>query len=98
MHRHLVRAVALAVIVFGVFVLRAAAQDKEPDLSKAPRITVAEFKKLYDAHDVVVLDVRDEASYKNGHIPGALWIPLDQLAAKAPQLKAEPKPIVTYCA
>ncbi len=96
MHRHLVRTIALAVMVFGACALRAAAQ--ETDLSKAPRITLAEFKKLYDAHDVVVVDVRDESSFKNGHIPGAIWISLDQLAAKAPQLKAETKPIVTYCA
>jgi 3-mercaptopyruvate sulfurtransferase SseA len=95
-HRHLLRTIASVAIVFGVFALRAAAQ--ETDLSKAPRITVAEFKKLLDAHDVVVVDVRDETSFKNGHIPGALLIPLDQLAAKAPQLKAETKTIVTYCA
>ncbi len=94
--KRLLHTVAWAVLVLGVLVVRAAAQ--ETDLSKAPRITLAEFKKLYDAHDVVVVDVRDEASFKNGHIPGAIWISLDQLAAKAPQLKAETKPIVTYCA
>lgn len=98
MHRHLLRTIVLAAIVLGVFALRAVAQDKEPDLSKAPRITVAEFKKLHEAHDAVVVDVRDEASFKNGHIAGAIWIPLDQVAAKAPQLKAESKTIVTYCA
>jgi predicted sulfurtransferase len=92
----IVRTVALAVIALGVFALRAAAQ--EPDLSTAPRITVAEFKKLVDGHDVVVVDVRDAASFKAGHIPGALSIPLEQVAARAEQLKAENKPIVTYCA
>jgi 3-mercaptopyruvate sulfurtransferase SseA len=92
----MIRTVAWAAIAVGVFALCAAAQ--ETDLSKAPRITLAEFKKLFDAHDVVVVDVRDEASFRAGHIPGALSIPLDQLAAKTDQLKAEKKPIVTYCA
>lgn len=96
MRTRIVRSVALAVIALGVFVLRAAAQ--EMDLSTAPRITLAEFKKLHDAHDVVVVDVRDAAAFKAGHIPGALSIPLDQVTARVEQLKAENKPIVTYCA
>ena len=98
MRSSLFRTVVWAIVAVGVFALRAAAQDAELDLSKAPRITQAEFKKLYDAHDVVVVDVRGEGSFKSGHIPGALLITLDQLGAKAPQLKAETKPIVTYCA
>ncbi len=96
MRTRIVRTVALAVIALGVFALRAAAQ--EMDLSAAPRITLAEFKKLHDAHDVVVVDVRDAAAFKAGHIPGALSIPLDQVTARVEQLKAENKPIVTYCA
>jgi rhodanese-related sulfurtransferase len=85
------------VIAVGVVALRAAAQD-QPDLSTAPRITLAEFKKLINEHNVVVVDVRDAASFNAGHIPGALSIPLDQVAAHVEELKAEKKPIVTYCA
>jgi 3-mercaptopyruvate sulfurtransferase SseA len=95
-HKRLIRTIGLMVMIAAAFVLRTAAQ--EMDLDKAPRVTLAEFKKLFDARDVVVVDVRDEASFKAGHIPGALSIPLDQVTAKAEQLRSENKPIVTYCA
>lgn len=96
MRRQFVGTVGLAVMVMGVVVLRAAAQ--ETDLTTAPRITQEEFKKLHDTHAVVVVDVRDGDQFKAGHIPGALSIPLDQVAARADELKAYKKPIVTYCA
>jgi predicted sulfurtransferase len=90
------RTVAWTILALGIVALRAAAQ--EPDLSTAPRITQAEFKKLFAAHGVLVVDVRDKASFAAGHIPGALSIPLDQVTAHADELKAETKPIVMYCA
>ena len=46
--------------------------------------------------DVVILDVRDGASYAEEHIPGALNIPLAELAARAKELPKN-KDIVAYC-
>jgi len=68
------------------------------DESSAPRISLADFKKAFDAKAVVILDVRDASSYAAGHIPGAILVPLDALAKKAPELKGSKKPIVAYCA
>jgi len=96
-HIRVARTLAWAVVVLAVVGFRAAAQDPL-DITKAPRITVAEFKKLFDARDVVVIDVRSEETFKAGHIPGALSIPADQVAARAGQLKSEKRLIVTYCA
>jgi 3-mercaptopyruvate sulfurtransferase SseA len=79
-------------------ILALPARAQEPDLSKATRITVAQLKELRAAGKVLVVDVRDAASFKAAHIPGAVSIPLDQVAAKADTLKAEGKTIVTYCA
>jgi len=62
------------------------------------RIEWAEFKKLYDQQQVVVVDVRDGASYDAGHIPGARSIPLDAIPRRASELKKLKKPIVLYCA
>jgi 3-mercaptopyruvate sulfurtransferase SseA len=92
----LILVVAWALAACGLAAPRASAQ--EMDLSKAPRITVAELKQLRAENRVVVVDVRDADSFKAAHIPGALSIPLDQLDAKAPELKAQNKVIVTYCA
>jgi hypothetical protein len=63
-----------------------------------PQIRPAELKKAVDGGQVVVVDVRDAASYAEGHIPGAILIPLDAVQAKAPDLKRAKKPIVAYCA
>ena len=73
---------------------------QEGDLAAAPRIAIAEFKPLYVAQQVLVIDVRDAASFQAGHIPGARSIPLAQLLepASVAELKAAKKPIVLYCA
>jgi rhodanese-related sulfurtransferase len=49
---------------------------------------------------VLVVDVRDAQSYANGHIAGAINIPLgdEEQAAHLTRLKAEKRPIVAYCA
>lgn len=78
--------------------MAAAAGRQAPDEASAARISLTDFKKVFDAKAVVILDVRDPASYAAGHIPGALLVPLEALAKKAPELKASKKPIVAYCA
>lgn len=45
---------------------------------------------------VTVLDVRPVEEYANGHIPGAVSIPLEQLADRLADLPAETE-IVAYC-
>jgi phage shock protein E len=61
------------------------------------RISYDDFRKLYDSGKVLVIDVRGDASYRAGHIPGAISIPLEAIEAKISGLKKEPRPIVTYC-
>jgi 3-mercaptopyruvate sulfurtransferase SseA len=95
-------------IAFGVFfaarsphaaaVPQQAAAPQPDELAAAPRVTQAEFKTALAAGAILVIDVRDAASYANGHIAGAVSIPLDELPAHAKDLKAARKPIVTYCA
>jgi 3-mercaptopyruvate sulfurtransferase SseA len=72
------------------------AQD---DLASARlRIEWGEFKKLYDAGKVVVVDVRGPDAFEAGHIPGARSVPLDQVESRADELKKLGKPLVFYCA
>ncbi|HSL24085.1 MAG TPA: rhodanese-like domain-containing protein [Vicinamibacterales bacterium] len=61
------------------------------------RLPFDEFKKLHDAGKVLVVDTRGRDSYLRGHIPDALSLPLDRIAAGIPGLKEETRPIVTYC-
>jgi rhodanese-related sulfurtransferase len=58
---------------------------------------VTDFKKLQAKGDVVILDVRDEESYRRGHLPGAVLMPPDTVAGRAAELRSEKRPIVTYC-
>jgi rhodanese-related sulfurtransferase len=61
------------------------------------RVSIDEFRKLYEKGDVLVLDVRSAEAYRNGHIPGALSVPLDSVDGKTAELRSERRPIVTYC-
>jgi 3-mercaptopyruvate sulfurtransferase SseA len=74
--------------------LAEAAQQNE---SSAGRIPLAEFKKLYDEGNAIVLDVRGIETYREGHIPGAISVPLGTVEARAAEWKTTKRPIVTYC-
>ena len=60
------------------------------------RITTVELKDLLAKNEAVVVDVRTEASFKQGHIPGARLIPVADVLLKTDQLPKN-KLIVTYC-
>ena len=53
------------------------------------------FRRLRD-EEVLVLDVRPAAEYAAGHIPGAINVPHDQLAARLAELPGDAD-IVAYC-
>ena len=43
-----------------------------------------------------ILDVRSEAEYAAGHVPGAIWIPYDQIEARIDELGV-PGELIVYC-
>jgi rhodanese-related sulfurtransferase len=81
-----------------VALLPAAVSARQDPLAAAPRITPADLKKGLDAGQILVVDVRDAQSFAVGHIPGAVLIPLEQIAGRVAELKASRKAVVTYCA
>jgi predicted sulfurtransferase len=83
---------ALAVLAAG-----AAARAQVPVVDPS-RISLDEFKKAFDEAKLLVIDVRSADSYRAGHIRGAISVPLSALDTHLPQLKAQKKPIVAYCA
>lgn len=55
-------------------------------------------QKLTDKAPIVLLDVRTQEEFNNGHIPGALLLPYDEIDQKAAQLLPEKeKEIIIYC-
>ena len=67
-----------------------------PAPDNAPRITAAELHKLWEKNEVVIIDTRAEASYKQEHIKGSISVPAGTLQAKLDQLP-KGKKIVAYC-
>lgn len=61
------------------------------------RITIEETRAAIEKGDVVVVDVRDDAAFKAGHIKGAKLIPVAQVEKRAGELPKD-KLIITYCA
>jgi rhodanese-related sulfurtransferase len=71
----------------------------------APRITQPEFKKLFAAKNVIIVDTRSEDQFPLGHIPGAVKLPLEgrltwpeSYEKTVATLLATKKPVVAYCA
>ncbi len=60
------------------------------------RMTVIELQNLISKGEAFIVDVRNEASYKQGHIKGARLIPTNQVLERADELPRD-KVIVTYC-
>jgi len=72
------------------------AQDAEP----APgRIGIQAFIRMQALDAALVLDVRSTDAYRAGHIPGAVHVPLDHIAARAEELQSlvKHRMVVTYC-
>ncbi|MGE5358132.1 MAG: methyltransferase domain-containing protein [Bacteroidales bacterium] len=61
------------------------------------RITLGELKPLLARDAVLVLDIGDQRAYEDGHVPGAILVPLGVLAGRLDALKATKKAIVAYC-
>ena len=46
---------------------------------------------------VTVLDVRTSQEFEAGHVPGAVNIPYDQVAARSAEVGLKGKPVLLYC-
>lgn len=93
----LVRAAPLVVALSAIAALPVLAQEEDTS-SPALRVEWAEFKQLYDAKKIEVIDVRPLPNYETGHIPRALSIPLEEVERRLPEIRKLKKPLVLYCA
>lgn len=65
-------------------------------LAAIPRVSLDKAKEAFDNKTAVFVDVRDSASFANGHIPGAISIPVNDLSKHLNELKQDAW-IITYC-
>jgi rhodanese-related sulfurtransferase/DNA-binding transcriptional ArsR family regulator len=67
--------------------------DADPDIEQVGK---AELLRRAHAGEVMVLDVRPALEYNAAHIPGAVSIPIDELAARLAEIPADTE-VVAYC-
>jgi len=62
----------------------------------ARRITIDQLDAMVKNGEAYIVDVRNQASYDIGHIPGSRLIPAGEIANHISELPRD-KTIVTYC-
>jgi rhodanese-related sulfurtransferase len=84
------------VIIFIALIANAAFSENS-DSTQAPGISPAELHAQREAGVApVVIDVRTTEEFESGHVPGAVNIPFDQVAARIGEVDA-PHGVALYC-
>ena len=99
-HRQFAALVAAWVVVCAGLFAAQAPEFSPQALRSTPRMALEEFRRLHANGNLLVIDVRDALSFKSGHVPGAVNVPLDQIVGRAAEIekRAKGRRIVTYCA
>ena len=90
----------LVFLLLAVMMLTACGQDKENDQGAVyVNITAEEAKQIMDSEEgYIILDVRTQEEYDEGHIPGAIVISHEEIAEKAEDvLTDKDQLILVYC-
>ena len=90
----------LIFLLLAVPLLTACGQDKENDQGAVYlNITAEEAKQIMDSEEgYIILDVRTQEEYDQGHIPGAIPIPDTEINAKAEEVLTDKEQLLlVYC-
>ena len=90
----------LILLILAVMLLTACGQAKENDQGAVyVNITAKEAKRIMDNEEgYIILDVRTQEEYDEGHIPGAIVISHEEIAEKAEEvLTDKDQLILVYC-
>ena len=93
-----------ALICFGMAAIKFCTVRMKPNNRPAPTpkkdgvLSPEEAKARMDANpDLIVLDVRTQAEYDEGHIPGAVCLPNEMIVAGMPFPFGKEAEILVYC-
>ena len=90
----------LIFLLLAVMMFTACGQDKENDQGAVyVNITAEEAKQIMDSEEgYIVLDVRTQEEYDEGHIPGAIVISHEEIAEKAEEVLTDKEQLIlVYC-
>jgi rhodanese-related sulfurtransferase/DNA-binding transcriptional ArsR family regulator len=87
--------------------LQALGQERLAEVEQAAReylgtreemepISLRELRRRLSKGDITLIDVRPEAEYRAGHIPGALSMPVDQLGRRYREIPKH-REVIAYC-
>mgnify|MGYP003573582468 FL=1 len=95
--------IVLVAAVAGIFLFSGSDQpadvsttSQEIPFSQISRVDVATTKSALDSGQAVVVDVRDMVYYDEGHIPGAVSIPISEIESRLGELDPSDW-IILYC-
>lgn len=100
MRKHALWMPAVLIALLGCMILAACGQTREKEQeAEYMRITAQEAKTIMDSETgYVILDVRTQEEYDQGHIPGAVLIPNTEIETRAAQeLPDKDQLILVYC-
>jgi rhodanese-related sulfurtransferase len=87
-----------ALILSCLFTASAQASEQGPEAEKTKALAEKAKKTLEENPNAILLDVRTEAEFQEGHIPGALLLPSDEVKKRAAVvLPNKDVPIFVYC-
>ena len=90
----------LVFLLLAVMLLTACGQEKENDREAVyVNITAEEAKRIMDSKEgYIILDVRTQEEYDEGHIPGAIVISHEEIAEKAEGVLTDKNQLIlVYC-
>ena len=90
----------LVFLLLAVMMLTACGQDKENDQGAVyVNITAEKAKEIMDSEEgYIILDVRTQEEYDQGHIPGAIVISHEEIAEKAEEVLTDKEQLIlVYC-
>ena len=72
--------------------------EEEPAKNSYSKITAQEAQEMMDQENVIILDVRTEAEFAEGHIPNAVLLPDTEIKQRAEEvLPDKEQTILVYC-
>lgn len=81
-----------AIIIFILAGCSTSSNSTQADLARD--VSIEDALRMWQNKEVVMLDVRTPAEYTQGHIPGIMLIPLDQLLDRITEVSKDKKVLV----
>jgi rhodanese-related sulfurtransferase len=78
-----------AILIAALITLSCAARTESPAPTLETNVSPETVLALHRESNVTIIDVRNDWEYAQGHIPGAILIPLNQLAERMSEIPRE---------